>query len=151
MSEPERTMAPVQGYAPGIPWSLHMEAYSEYAKRHGKQEALITGRCRGGFATSELDMFVPGWRDKVSEITKLRDQIHELTAQRDACLAACKASKAYEQWDVVEIDFAQYEKILSGLGWVYGADGTEGHWDFVDRIRREAIALCTPTPEPPNA
>ena len=28
--------------------------------------------CRGGFSTGELDEFIPGWRDKVSEIGKLR-------------------------------------------------------------------------------
>jgi hypothetical protein len=88
MSE-ERKMAPVQGYAAGIPWSLHMEAYSVYAKKYGKQEALITGWCRGGFGTSELDEFIPGWRERITELDEVRRQL-ELCQQdnkrlREAC------------------------------------------------------------------
>lgn len=78
----ERKMAPVQGYAAGIPWSLHLEAYDAYVKRHGRQQALIEGGCRGGFGTRELDDFIPGWRERVSEIVKLRAQLAE--RDRDA-------------------------------------------------------------------
>jgi hypothetical protein len=59
--------APVQRYAPGIPWSLHLEAYAAYCKKYGPQEELIKGWCRGGFDTGELDMFIPGWRDRVNQ------------------------------------------------------------------------------------
>ncbi len=58
--------APVQGFTAGIPWTMHLEAYDAYAKKWGKQPALIDmeGRgCRGGFGTYELDDFIPGWRD----------------------------------------------------------------------------------------
>ena len=77
-------IAPVQGYAPGIPWSLHLEAYDAYCKKWSKQEAMIDleGRgCRGGFSTGELDGFIPGWRDKVSEMTKLKAENAELRAE----------------------------------------------------------------------
>lgn len=73
--------APVQGWPEGIPWSLHLEAYAVYSKRWGAQPAMIDleGRnCRGGFSTGELDMFIPGWRDKVSEIAALRAEIERL-------------------------------------------------------------------------
>src|SRR5271157_66817 len=50
----EKKIAPVQGYAAGIPWSMHMRAYDAYCKRHGRQQAMIEGGCRGGFATEEL-------------------------------------------------------------------------------------------------
>jgi hypothetical protein len=76
--------APVQGYTPGIPWSLHLEAYDAYCKRWSPQPALIdlAGRnCRGGFGTSELDEFIPGWRDRVSEIARLRARVAELEAK----------------------------------------------------------------------
>jgi hypothetical protein len=62
-------IAPVQGYAPGIPWSLHLEAYAAYCKKWAPLPALIDleGRnCRGGFHVDELDEFVPGWRDRVA-------------------------------------------------------------------------------------
>jgi hypothetical protein len=75
--------APVQGYGPGIPWPLHLEAYDAYCREYSKQTALIDlpGRgCRGGFGTKELDTFIPGWRDRVSEITKLRAELAKARA-----------------------------------------------------------------------
>lgn len=87
MSGPAKEkMAPVQGYTPGIPWSLHLEAYDVYSRRWAPQPALIDleGRgCRGGFSTSELDEFIPGWRDRASELVRVK-------AQRDELLTALK-------------------------------------------------------------
>ena len=79
-------VAPVQGYSAGIPWSLHLEAYDAYRKRYGAQPALIEGGCRGGFHVTELDEFVPGWREKVSEIGWLRDERDQMRAERDAAV-----------------------------------------------------------------
>lgn len=70
--------APVQGYIAGIPWSLHLEAYDAYCKRYGRQQALIEGGCRGGFGTQELDVLIPGWRERVSEIGQLKARIETL-------------------------------------------------------------------------
>lgn len=85
--QPEK-IAPVQGYVQGIPWSLHLEAYNAYSKRWSPQQALIEGGCRGGFHVSELDEFIPGWRDRVSEIGKLKDRVAELEALVAASPAA---------------------------------------------------------------
>ena len=74
-------IAPVQGYTPGIPWSMHLEAYDVYRNRCGAQPALIDldGRnCRGGFSVRELDEFIPGWRDRLSELVKLREEVTRL-------------------------------------------------------------------------
>ena len=61
--------APVQGYKPGIPWSMHLRAYEAYCKFWKfDQPGLIDleGRnCRGGFSTGELDDFIPGWREEL--------------------------------------------------------------------------------------
>lgn len=73
--------APVQGFPGGIPWEMHMRAYEAYAKRWSPQVALINlyGRgCRGGFGTGELDGFIPGWRDELSERTCLLARIAAL-------------------------------------------------------------------------
>ena len=73
--------APVQGYPGGIPWPIHLEAYEAYCGKYSKQTALIDlhGRgCRGGFHVSELDKFVPNWRDRVSEMGRLRRENAEL-------------------------------------------------------------------------
>lgn len=83
--------APVQGYPGGIPWEIHLEAYAVYCKRWGPQQALIDleGRnCRGGFSTGELDDFIPGWRDRVTEFGKLKTEVLALRAE----LAALKAA-----------------------------------------------------------
>lgn len=80
VSVSDERRAPVQGYAAGIPWSLHLEAYDAYCKRYGKQQALIEGWCRGGFGTGELDEYIPGWRDKVSEIGRLKAEVANLRA-----------------------------------------------------------------------
>lgn len=79
-------LAPVQGYAQGIPWSMHLEAYNVYCKLYRPQEALIQGGCRGGFGTNELDDMTPGWRERLAEITRLR-------RDNAALLAAIKAVK----------------------------------------------------------
>jgi hypothetical protein len=71
-------IAPVQGYQPGIPWSMHLRAYAEYCKRYGPQKAMIEGWCRGGFGAEELDMFIPGWRDEVSVLKQLKSEITAL-------------------------------------------------------------------------
>lgn len=72
---PERKMAPVQGWPQGIPWSLHLEAYAAYCKKWSPQPALIEGWCRGGFGIKELDEFIPGWRERASEIVQLRSEL----------------------------------------------------------------------------
>lgn len=75
--------APVQGWAAGIPWELHLEAYSAYCKKYGPQQALIEGGCRGGFGTGELDVFIPGWRERSSVLTAALARVHALTKERD--------------------------------------------------------------------
>lgn len=75
--------APVQGFPGGIPWEMHMRAYEGYCAKYRGQVALINlyGRgCRGGFGTGELDDFIPGWRDQLSERTALLKRIAELEA-----------------------------------------------------------------------
>ena len=79
--------APVQGFSAGIPWSMHLRAYDAYSAKWSPQPALIDleGRnCRGGFGVKELDEFIPGWRDELSEITALKKRIAELEAARPA-------------------------------------------------------------------
>lgn len=78
--------APVQGYAAGIPWDMHLRAYDAYCKRYGKQQSLIEGSCRGGFGTNELDVFIPGWREELDERTKLRGSL-DYAALLIVCLA----------------------------------------------------------------
>lgn len=75
--------APVQGYAEGIPWEMHLRAYEKYCVEYRPQEALIKGGCRGGFGTSELDKYIPGWRDELSTINRLEAEIEQLKAKSE--------------------------------------------------------------------
>lgn len=70
--------APVQGYTGGIPWEMHLRAYDAYVKKHGRQQALIEGGCRGGFSAGELDDFIPGWRQELSLVAQLQNRIKQL-------------------------------------------------------------------------
>jgi len=49
-----------------IPWTIHVQAYEQYAKRFRGQDAEKIA-ARGGFAPNELDEFRPGWRDIIAE------------------------------------------------------------------------------------
>ena len=76
--------APVQGYIAGIPWSMHLRAYDVYCKKYSSQPALIDleGRnCRDGFGTEELDEFIPGWRDELSETVQLLQRVEAAEAR----------------------------------------------------------------------
>jgi hypothetical protein len=87
---PEK-IAPVQGYSAGIPWSMHLRAYDAYCKKYGRQDALIDleGRgCRGGFGVNELDMFIPGWREELSELHQLRRSHDDLAKALNTAKAA---------------------------------------------------------------
>lgn len=79
VGNPEKR-APVQGFVQGIPWSMHLDAYNAYCKKYSPQPALIDledKNCRGGFDTEELDEFIPGWREKLSEITTLKEELSD--------------------------------------------------------------------------
>lgn len=59
-----------------------MRAYEVYSRVYGPQEALITGRCRGGFGTGELIAFLYArsfpeneWRERVDEAMKGMEHI----------------------------------------------------------------------------
>lgn len=81
-------MAPVQGFTAGIPWEMHLRAYDAYCIEYRPQQALIEGGCRGGFGVSELDRFIPKWRDELSVYAKLA------TARNDALEEAVTLSRA---------------------------------------------------------
>lgn len=124
---PEK-IAPVQGFTPGIPWSLHLEAYDAYCKKYREQPALIDleGRnCRGGFGTAELDVFIPGWRERVSEIGKLRSRIAEL----EDALSARTAPVEGEPLTFVNLGDSEANFIADGERLNCPACGGSGHVD----------------------
>lgn len=86
--EGDRTMSyrmfPVQtqrGAAPHpllIPWSIAELAYSVYAGQYGKDQSLEQLAQRGGFGPGEMDMFLPGWRERSVEVVRLKDRVAQL-------------------------------------------------------------------------
>lgn len=137
---PAERMAPVQGYTPGIPWSMHLEAYDVYCKRYGKQPALIDleGRnCRGGFGTNELDMFIPGWRERLSEFNAMKARIAELEAMIAAAPAAAGAQGEAIAWTR---DAETWGNALN-----------EAAWTFVDECPEKSALLFNNTKGPLRA
>lgn len=61
MSE-EIEVHPIQGLSTHavvqLPKAVTMAAYEVYCHIYGKQEAMVTGGCRGGFATGEIIAFL---------------------------------------------------------------------------------------------
>lgn len=92
--------APVQGFSAGIPWSLHLRAWDAYAKKYGRSQTAERLAERGGFGTCELDVFVPGWLDEVSEITRLQEAL----AAAEARIAETR-KKALEEAAGIEVPF----------------------------------------------
>jgi hypothetical protein len=77
----EAVMHPVQTAdyrKPGkITSAVTMRAYEVYCHLYGKQEAMVTGGCRGGFSAGELIAFLYAhsfpkdeWRARVDEAFK---------------------------------------------------------------------------------
>jgi len=62
-----------------IPWALAERAYSVYAGRYGRNQSLARLGERGGFAPSEMDEFLPGWREEADECAALRARIAALS------------------------------------------------------------------------
>lgn len=57
-----------------LPQTITMLAYEVYSHLYGKQEALVTGGCRGGFSSGEVIAFLYArnfpkseWRSRVDE------------------------------------------------------------------------------------
>jgi len=57
-----------------VPKTVTMRAYEVYCHLYGKQEAMVTGGCRGGFGSGELIAFLyaypfpkPEWAARVQE------------------------------------------------------------------------------------
>ena len=57
-----------------LPQSVTLRAYEVYCHIHGKQEAMVTGGCRGGFYVSEIISFLYArsfpkeeWKDRARE------------------------------------------------------------------------------------
>lgn len=133
MRDAEEKIAPVQGYSAGIPWSLHLEAYDAYCERYSPQPALIEGWCRGGFGIGELDMFIPGWRDRASEIGRLKSatatQAAEI-ARLNIDLAECQQSSR-QAWGICNAVAAALDDDL---------DCDIGSAESIDAIRTRSTA-----------
>ncbi len=81
MTEIVEDMHPVQNHNRGnkgkITSKVTLQAYEVYCHLYGKQEALVTGGCRGGFGVSELIAFLYArsfpkdeWRARADEAFK---------------------------------------------------------------------------------
>jgi len=100
-----------------IPWEVAEYAYSVYSSKYGRSQSLERLRERGGFHASELDDFVPDWRERASRITQLERELaqaqsdlvevdaanvrlaRDLQSARSATAPSVQAIKAAQQWE----------------------------------------------------
>jgi hypothetical protein len=78
---------PIQGPSPhrNIPWWLAEEAYASYSERYRGQSLEVLAS-RGGFSAGEMDMFAPGWRDRLDYVKQLERDAARMREERDdAC------------------------------------------------------------------
>lgn len=65
-----------------VPWEVAELAYSMYTGRHGKGQSLERLAERGGFAPSEMDEFVPDWRERCEKRLGLFVIVQEMDCDR---------------------------------------------------------------------
>ena len=61
-----------------VPWDMGQRAYEGYSGEYGSSQSIERIAERGGFHPNEMDQFVPGWREELSEITALRAEVERL-------------------------------------------------------------------------
>lgn len=81
-----KRLANVQGYSAGIPWEMHLNAWDAYAKKWGRSQTAERMHERGGFSAGELDVLIPGWREDLSIITKLQDELYCTEVELESAL-----------------------------------------------------------------
>lgn len=63
-------------YPSHIPWSVAELAYPVYVNEYaGGGQSLERVAERGGFGPNEMDLFLPDWRERCSEISSLRAEL----------------------------------------------------------------------------
>ncbi len=104
-------IAPVKEFKPGIPWSLHLEAYEAHCLRYKTNPDLLdleNKNCMGGFTPHQLDFYIPDWRSRLSSLHKLIDYIKQLEEKnkhlREAVKEAQIGFKTIIDDDVSDLD-----------------------------------------------
>lgn len=139
----ERGAAP---YPTRIPWSVADRAYSVYSAKYGRSQSLERLAERGGFAPSEMDMFLPGWREEASECVRLRAEVTLLTHKLITCSVAAshpdpdlsKRGKYGGPWDSPQ---AEYVRALRA-----DRDALSARLDKAERLLRTIADSRNPGP-----
>jgi hypothetical protein len=82
-----------------IPWSIAELAYSVYSHRYGRDQSLERLAQRGGFGAGEMDMFLPDWRERCSEIASLTARCEAAEKERDRLKGLC--AEQYEDREFI--------------------------------------------------
>jgi hypothetical protein len=115
-----------------IPWNVAELAYSVYRSKYGSSQSLERLAERGGFYPSEMDEFLPDWRERSSEEERLR-------RERDI------ATEALVGMDVIERgtrggyagDHFVRENLRKAL------DGAEWLREHVENFERDSMLFAT--------
>lgn len=114
-----------------IPWSIAELAYSVYSANYGRSQSLERLSQRGGFGPSEMDMFVPDWRERCSRIAALTAEL----ALRDIEINRLKAAWFNRFESECHRDREIYRKALQRI-----VDGEYGPGDYADTIADAALS-----------
>lgn len=95
VSQPDRPVAHQGPQFRTIPRWLAEEAYAVYAQRFGFAQSLDRVLERGGFSDAELDIFVQGWRGRLSRVDALTAQLTAQAARMRALEAVAAAATAH--------------------------------------------------------
>ena len=78
-----------------VPWDVAELAYSVYAGLYGKGgQSLERLAERGGFGPSEMDAFLPDWRERCDRIAALESAINRILAVNGYC--ECGSDQGHE-------------------------------------------------------
>lgn len=83
-----------------VPWNVAELAYSVYAGRYGRGQSLERLAERGGFAPSEMDMFVPDWREQCDTIVRQAAEIERQKAKIETLrdVSGCPPDTTLDHW-----------------------------------------------------
>lgn len=82
-----------------IPWPVAELAYSTYARRHGRNQSLEQLAERGGFCSLEMDDFLPDWRERCDELSRLRASLASAESRLAIVVEALEAWVQYDDAD----------------------------------------------------
>jgi hypothetical protein len=153
---------PVQQFGM-IPWPIAERVYAERSKKHPTSTTLREYGMRGGWAISEMDEFLPTWRDEIGELVRLRKRAAELEHYRISFPATMEAfmkatheldeERARRMWAEKRISYGpmvSYDGKLALPNWFAESEAVREYWRAETKPKSSPKPPAKP-PIPPQA